>query len=137
MAGTGREQLQDLLGHDFESPERLERALTHSSWPSEKTAGSADLSAHLSARLSSERVERRQHSNGTEGLFVHDPCIHRHVGEHGGFEEEAVAFDALAAREHSRPPRDRRTKTGQGVNTQLNECQGNVYRTMLNSRAKA
>jgi ribonuclease-3 len=54
MAGTGREQLQDLLGHEFESPERLERALTHSSWPSEKTAGSADLSAHLFAQPSGQ-----------------------------------------------------------------------------------
>ena len=38
MAGTGREQLQDLLGHKFQSPQRLERALTHSSWPSEKSS---------------------------------------------------------------------------------------------------
>jgi ribonuclease-3 len=42
MAGTGREQLQDLLGHKFQSPERLERALTHSSWPSEKSSNSTD-----------------------------------------------------------------------------------------------
>ena len=42
MAGTGREQLQDLLGHKFQSPERLERALTHSSWPSEKSAISTE-----------------------------------------------------------------------------------------------
>jgi len=42
MAGTGREQLQELLGHKFQSPERLERALTHSSWPSEKSANSTE-----------------------------------------------------------------------------------------------
>src|SRR5580658_3945238 len=42
MAGTGREQLEDLLGHKFQSPERLERALTHSSWPSEKSSTSAE-----------------------------------------------------------------------------------------------
>ena len=42
MAGTGREQLEDLLGHKFQSPERLERALTHSSWPSEKSSLSAE-----------------------------------------------------------------------------------------------
>ena len=41
MAGTGREQLEDLLGHKFQSPERLERALTHSSWPSGKSLISA------------------------------------------------------------------------------------------------
>jgi|CZKC01.1.fsa_nt_gi ribonuclease-3 len=45
MAGTGREQLQKLLGHKFQSPERLERALTHSSWPSEKTAISREDSS--------------------------------------------------------------------------------------------
>ena len=45
MAGTGREQLEDLLGHKFQSPERLERALTHSSWPSEKSAVSIEASA--------------------------------------------------------------------------------------------
>jgi ribonuclease III len=45
MAGTGREQLQELLGHKFQSPERLERALTHSSWPSEKTSTGSEHSA--------------------------------------------------------------------------------------------
>ncbi len=45
MAGTGREQLEDLLGHKFQSPERLERALTHSSWPSEKSTVSVEASA--------------------------------------------------------------------------------------------
>jgi ribonuclease-3 len=42
MAGTGREKLQDLLGHKFQSPQRLERALTHSSWPSEKSSISTE-----------------------------------------------------------------------------------------------
>jgi ribonuclease-3 len=42
MAGTGREQLEDLLGHKFQSPQRLERALTHSSWPSEKSPTSTE-----------------------------------------------------------------------------------------------
>jgi ribonuclease III len=45
MAGTGREQLEDLLGHKFQSPEGLERALTHSSWPSEKSAPPAEVSS--------------------------------------------------------------------------------------------
>ncbi len=45
MAGTGREQLEELLGHKFQSPERLERALTHSSWPSEKTSTGSEHSA--------------------------------------------------------------------------------------------
>ena len=45
MAGTGREQLQQLLGHKFQSPKRLERALTHSSWPSGKTASSREDSS--------------------------------------------------------------------------------------------
>jgi ribonuclease-3 len=38
MAGAGREQLEALLGHKFKSPERLERALTHSSWLGENPA---------------------------------------------------------------------------------------------------
>src|ERR1700733_5924459 len=42
MAGTGREQLQDVLGHKSQSPRRLERALTHSSCPSEKSAISTE-----------------------------------------------------------------------------------------------
>jgi len=42
MAGTGRERLEDLLGHKFRSSERLERALTHSSWPSEKSSTSTE-----------------------------------------------------------------------------------------------
>ena len=38
MAGAGLEQLEALLGHKFRSPERLERALTHSSWLGENPA---------------------------------------------------------------------------------------------------
>ena len=53
MAGTGREQLEDLLGHKFQSPQRLERALTHSSWPSEKSSSSAE---EISVRIVSPSV---------------------------------------------------------------------------------
>jgi ribonuclease-3 len=49
MAGTGRERLEDLLGHKFQSPQRLERALTHSSWPSEKSTPPAEVSSQGSS----------------------------------------------------------------------------------------
>jgi ribonuclease-3 len=83
MAGTGREQLQDLLGHDFESPERLERALTHSSWPSEKAVGSADLPAHLSAHSGNEAsAEVANSSNDNEKLeFLGDAVLTMVVSE--------------------------------------------------------
>ncbi len=35
MAGAATERLEELLGHKFQSPEWLERALTHSSWLAE------------------------------------------------------------------------------------------------------
>lgn len=37
MAGAGRAQLESLIGYTFKSPERLERALTHSSWLAENS----------------------------------------------------------------------------------------------------
>jgi ribonuclease III len=66
MAGTGRERLQELLGHTFQSPERLERALTHSSWPSEKSAiSTAEFSAEA-AKIISGRVENSAEKNSSD-----------------------------------------------------------------------
>ncbi len=42
MAGLATERLEELLGHKFQSPEWLERALTHSSWLAENPAPKAD-----------------------------------------------------------------------------------------------
>ena len=58
MAGTGREQLEDLLGHKFQSPERLERALTHSSWPSEKSSNSAEEISSKSSQNTSAKLKK-------------------------------------------------------------------------------
>jgi len=63
MAGTGREQLQDLLGHRFQSPEKLERALTHSSWPSEKTVIPTNTSAHGGSDVSGELAKNSSADN--------------------------------------------------------------------------
>jgi ribonuclease-3 len=64
MAGTGREPLQELLGHKFQSPERLERALTHSSWPSEKTASLTEApSAQSGAEISGESAKNSGDNN--------------------------------------------------------------------------
>ena len=74
MAGTGREQLEDLLGHKFQSPERLERALTHSSWPSEKSSNSAEeISTSIVSKYIGETEKNlssgvgRRIENGAEG----------------------------------------------------------------------
>jgi ribonuclease-3 len=69
MAGTGREQLEDLLGHKFQSPERLERALTHSSWPSEKSAVPEEVPAKNSSKISSDAVVSKH------------PVVSKYIGE--------------------------------------------------------
>ncbi|HEV3221151.1 MAG TPA: ribonuclease III [Candidatus Acidoferrales bacterium] len=42
MAGAATERLEELLGHKFQSPEWLERALTHSSWLAENPSAKLD-----------------------------------------------------------------------------------------------
>jgi ribonuclease-3 len=42
MAAAGWEQLETLFGHKFQRPERLERALTHSSWLAENSPPRAE-----------------------------------------------------------------------------------------------
>lgn len=80
MAGTGREQLQHLLGHSFESPERLERALTHSSWPSEKSAVSPSSSAHSGPDVSGD-LARSSNLDNEKLEFLGDAVLTMIVSE--------------------------------------------------------
>jgi ribonuclease-3 len=68
MAGTGREQLEDLLGHKFQSPERLERALTHSSWPSEKSSVSTEVSHEESSETAAAGYTGETEKNLTSAV---------------------------------------------------------------------
>ncbi len=45
MSGAGAEELEALFGHRFHNPERLERALTHSSWIAENSGLQGDAQA--------------------------------------------------------------------------------------------
>ncbi len=57
MAGPGREQLEALLGHEFQNPEWLERALTHSSWLGENPVPRSSPGGDPSAYDCNEKLE--------------------------------------------------------------------------------
>jgi ribonuclease-3 len=81
MAGTGRDQLEDLLGHKFQSPERLERALTHSSWPSEKSL--------ISTEEPSTEVVSKSVGETEKNLAE---ILKKNTGEHSSDDNEKLEF---------------------------------------------
>ena len=67
--------LETLLGHEFQSPDLLERALTHRSWAHEKMKGEADARVRTAENESLEFV-----GDSVLGLVIAEQLYTRHPG---------------------------------------------------------
>lgn len=81
MAGAATERLEELLGHKFQSPEWLERALTHSSWLAENPAPKPDEPLGESAPRLEERLPAFANDDNEKLEFLGDAVLTLVVSE--------------------------------------------------------
>jgi ribonuclease-3 len=75
MAGAATERLEELLGHKFQSPEWLERSLTHSSWLAENPAPKVDETRGEAHASSGDRIPTIASEDNEKLEFLGDAVL--------------------------------------------------------------